>query len=42
MLLEIDLLTKNYQSLILGEHTNRIDETEYVVRSQRYGKITKK
>jgi len=34
MLLEIDLLTKNYHSLILGEHTNRIDESEYVVRSQ--------
>jgi len=34
MLLEIDLLTKNYHSSILGEHTNRIDEAEYVVRSQ--------
>mgnify|MGYP000187157027 CR=1 FL=1 len=34
LLLEIDLLTKNYHSLILGEHTNRIDEAEFVVRSQ--------
>ncbi len=34
MLLEVDLLLDSYRALVLGEHTNRIDEAQDVIRSQ--------
>jgi len=34
MLLEVDLLSDSYLSLVLGEHTNRLDGARDVVRSQ--------
>lgn len=34
MLLEVDLFSSSYRSLVLGEHTNRLDDARDVVRSQ--------
>ncbi|MDN6470826.1 MAG: DUF871 domain-containing protein, partial [Tetragenococcus koreensis] len=34
LLLEVELLANTYSSLILGEHTNRVDDAQDVVRSQ--------